>query len=232
MRHLKTSLAVLGGVTVLVLAGNTVAMAATGQNFLLGKGNNANAQTTLARTTAGTVLSLRGTSLSGTPLAVNGRGKVTNLNADTIDGYDSTVLRDKTYLYTREISAANATTSYEVPLTGLPVGTYEIGYSAYANGTLAEGDTITCYLDQLQGVNSLRFVGEDRSYAIGGNRPSVSGSGVLAISGTQTVSLICDATFAFYTYASEPIQVYANPTTIVGGSSNLRVTAPKAVVKQ
>ena len=59
MRHLKTSLAVLGAATVLVLAGNTVALAATGQNFLLGKGNSANAQATLAEMTRSADLNVR-----------------------------------------------------------------------------------------------------------------------------------------------------------------------------
>lgn len=89
MRHLKTTLAVLGAVTILVLASNTVAIAATGKGFILGKINSANKQTTLTRTTNGPVLKLNAKSATGTPLAVRGSGKVANLNADKIDGKDS-----------------------------------------------------------------------------------------------------------------------------------------------
>jgi hypothetical protein len=89
MRHLKTTLAVLGAVTVLVLAGNSIAMAATGKAFILGKGNSANKMTSLSRTTAGSALKLKTTTSAAAPMVVNGRGKVGNLNADLLDGKDS-----------------------------------------------------------------------------------------------------------------------------------------------
>jgi len=54
MRHLKTTLAVLGAVTVLALAGDTIALGTTGHAFILGKVNKANAVTTLKRTTGRT----------------------------------------------------------------------------------------------------------------------------------------------------------------------------------
>jgi hypothetical protein len=71
MRHLKTTLAVVGAAVILALAGNTVALAATGQNFLLGKTNLASTVTTVERTTAGPAF------------------KITNLNADKLDGLSS-----------------------------------------------------------------------------------------------------------------------------------------------
>ena len=90
MRSLKTLLTVVGAVTVLVLASNTLALAATGHALILGKKNTANKMTKLKRTTAGPALKLKTTSSSATPLKVNGRGKVANLNADLLDGKDST----------------------------------------------------------------------------------------------------------------------------------------------
>ena len=50
MRHLKTVLAVIGAALVIVLAGNTVSLAATGKPLLLGKGNTTGKLTTLSRT--------------------------------------------------------------------------------------------------------------------------------------------------------------------------------------
>ena len=58
MRHLKTILAVLGAATILVLAANTVVLAATGQSLVLGKSNSANTATSLQRTTGGAALKL------------------------------------------------------------------------------------------------------------------------------------------------------------------------------
>jgi hypothetical protein len=89
MRSLKTLLTVIGAVTVLVLAGNTVAFATTGHSFILGKTNKANKVTTLKRTTNGPALSLLAKPLSSAPFTVNTTGKVTNLNADSLDGLDS-----------------------------------------------------------------------------------------------------------------------------------------------
>jgi hypothetical protein len=89
MRHLKTFLTVLGAVTVLVLAGNTVALATTGHSFILGKSNSANKLTSLSRTTSGPALKVTTKRSSNPPFQVNGKGKVTNLNADMIDGKDS-----------------------------------------------------------------------------------------------------------------------------------------------
>jgi hypothetical protein len=90
MRSFKTILTVVGAVTVLVLAANTVAYAATGGKFILGKTNKANKVSTLKRTTNGSALNLITKSSSNAPLSTNGKGKVANLNADMLDGKDST----------------------------------------------------------------------------------------------------------------------------------------------
>jgi hypothetical protein len=70
-----------------------VSYAATGGSFLLGKSNTSGAQTILRNTATTPILALS-TSRSGqVPLAVSANaGKATNLNADKLDGLDSTVL--------------------------------------------------------------------------------------------------------------------------------------------
>lgn len=86
MKLSKASFAA-GAVTALILGSGT-AYAATGGTFLLGKSNSAGATTSLTNS-AGTALSL--TSKSGTaPLKVSSSTKVANLNADKLDGLDST----------------------------------------------------------------------------------------------------------------------------------------------
>lgn len=142
MRHLKTLLTVIGAVTVLVLAANTVALAATGQGFILGASNSANKVTKLSRTTSGSVLSLHSKSAANAPLTVNGRGKVTNLNADLLDGLDSTSLRAKTYIYS--LPSQNLVSVMNVIFSSLPSGLYRGTYNVTmtVNGS---ANPLNCY---------------------------------------------------------------------------------------
>jgi hypothetical protein len=89
MHRLKTFLTVIGAVTILVLAANTVAYAATGGKFILGKTNKANKVTTLKRTTSGAALNLVTKPSTTAPFTVNSNGTVANLNADMVDGHDT-----------------------------------------------------------------------------------------------------------------------------------------------
>lgn len=93
--RLISLLTVFGAVTVLALSANSVAIASTGKGFILGKKNSASTVTTLKRTTPGAALSLRTKSNASAPMTVNGKGRVTNLNADKLDGLDSSALATK-----------------------------------------------------------------------------------------------------------------------------------------
>lgn len=232
MNRMKSMLTVLGAVTLLVLVANGVSVAATGKNFLLGKANSAGTLTTLTRTTNGPVLSLKSRTGAGAPLVVNGKGRVANLNADRLDGLDSSVLRSRSYVWTREITSAEASTSWAYTLAGLPSGTYQVGYSVFPNGSVSTGDTLTCYITlQNSGGGALRYVGENRSVSADGLRPSVSGTGIMEVGGTQSIALKCDASFPFFTFTGQEVQIFANPTTLAGGSSNLRSTAGARLAK-
>ena len=84
--------AVLAGVAMTVgLAG--VGYGATGGSFILGSANSANRTTTLT-SSAGPALSLRAPAGSA-PLAVNSTTKVSRLNADLVDGLDSSAFQRK-----------------------------------------------------------------------------------------------------------------------------------------
>jgi hypothetical protein len=100
----KTTL--LTVVMALTLATVTPALAANGGNFLLGKGNLATAVTLLKGTVAGPALQVYNPSTSTAataalfqvaaghpPFKVNSAIKVPNLNADAVDGLDSTQLQ-------------------------------------------------------------------------------------------------------------------------------------------
>ena len=104
MAKLRTLLTVIGAVTVLVLAGNTVALATTGHAFVLGQANKAGKATTLKRTSSGPALNLVTRPLGSAPFAVNGTGKVANLNADALDGQDSSAFAPSSVLASTPIA--------------------------------------------------------------------------------------------------------------------------------
>ncbi|MGH3088648.1 MAG: hypothetical protein ACRDSJ_15190 [Rubrobacteraceae bacterium] len=70
-----------------VFGAASMALAANGKPFLLGKSNVATKVSKLVKDGVGPALDLRVD--SGAPLAVNSAEKVENLNADTLDGTDS-----------------------------------------------------------------------------------------------------------------------------------------------
>jgi hypothetical protein len=87
--RLRPSPAGVIAVLALAVAATGTAEAATGGTFLLGRGNTATSTTSLSNT-RGVALSLGGG--SGQPaLAVNNTVKVSRLNADLLDGLDSTL---------------------------------------------------------------------------------------------------------------------------------------------
>ena len=92
-------------VAALTLATATPALAATGGNFLLGMANTATGITQLTANIANPAMKLINTSTSTgatalnlqtastkPPMTVNSATKVTNLNADTVDGKDSSAI--------------------------------------------------------------------------------------------------------------------------------------------
>lgn len=105
------------GVAIL-LVGGTAATAATGGTFLLGRSNSATATTGLTNT-AGTALSLA--SKAGTPpLKVNNSTKVARLNADYVDGVDSTALQRRVTGTCADGAISSVTATGTVTCTALP----------------------------------------------------------------------------------------------------------------
>ena len=79
-------------VMALVFGVATMALGATGGNFLLGQRNVADAISTLVRQGPGPALSLV-VEANQPPLRVNSAARVANLNSDKLDGLDSTQLK-------------------------------------------------------------------------------------------------------------------------------------------
>ena len=216
MRTLRTVLTVIGAVTVLVLAGNTVSLAATGHGLILGKTNKANKVTTLKRTTAGSPLSLVATASGTAPFTTNGKGKVTNLNADKVDGIDSSALQTRSYVF-RSAFAAKTQVNFDL---ALPNGSYLVSYSNFFVGVTAP-DAVQCYVEEHVPPSAPRDTAYSSfNFTSGNSAPGLTGSGLATKTAGGTVSVHCDThTGTFSTDPATPMEIVATPTRIVSLSS-------------
>jgi hypothetical protein len=216
MQKLKTFLTVIGAVTILVLAANTAVYAATGGKFILGKVNKANTVSTLKRTTNGPALNLTTKSSASAPLSTNATGKVGNLNADRLDGYDSSALRPSSYVFTRVVGSAN--TSQTVDLGSLPAGTYQFGYSVYMQGGGIDNGYASCYFYRGRS-GDYTYYGESRIMTRTSVTPGLSGTAIIEVRPTDDFAFYCVATQSWTTDPSQRMQVSATRTNVVGGGA-------------
>ena len=167
-------LTILLAALLLVGAANLGAFAATGGPLLLGKGNTASKTTKLKNTGNKAALSL--TSKPGQPpLQVSNSTKVTNLNADLVDGLDSAALKSKSYVY--NLAATNVATPHVIfALTGLPAGKYVANFSVTGQSNASGG--IQCYLATGSG-GTLSTPVLSTGIAGGGGTFSLSGGGFI-----------------------------------------------------
>lgn len=157
----------------LVGAANLGAFAATGGPLLLGKSNTSDKTTKLKTTGKGAALSLKSKS-DEAPLAVSNDTKVAKLNADSIDGLDSSALRTTSYTYT--LSGTSTTNFLRFNLSGLPAGHYTAAYyvSTLINGG---GTQASCYfysgvpLDKPQVYATGTSIGGPNNWFISGGGP-------------------------------------------------------------
>lgn len=185
-----TLLTVIGALTVLVLAGNTVALATTGKAILAGKINTSTQPTTLTRTTLGTALVVKTKSTANAPLAVNGKGRVTNLNADKLDSLDSTQLATNTTVYTdSDFTTSHNSQSYWHFNVG--AGDYAISYSVGVQPDTS-GATVLC-----------GFIASPDAYAWESGQKENAYSGVW-LSGTATKHFTAAQTVRFFCNSSAP----------------------------
>jgi hypothetical protein len=213
MRNLKSVLAVLGAAVILVLAANTVSIAATGQALLLGKSNSANANTSITRTTSGSVLKLKSALSSNSPLTVNGKGKVTNLNADQVDGLSGSALQNRIIRY--RIPASSGSNAYTWHLAGLPSGTYMATYSVYTLTAISNGQ---CWLRKPVG-SAFKLVA---NAAIGSTTASWNASGVVTTAEVSDLHCQGSGNFTVNTQAAGPTEVtFTRIDHVTPGSSSL-----------
>ena len=175
MRTLKSVLTVIGAVTVLVLAGNTIAFATTGHGLILGKANKAKQLTSLKRSTSGPALRLTTKSSAIAPLVVNGRAKVDNLNADLVDGLDAASLQTLPVVY--RIPTEVGVTSFSVGFPGLAPGLYQASFSIVARMSV-NGSTINCGMEQ-PGSDYYELMAYGSSF--GASYSTTSASGIIDV---------------------------------------------------
>lgn len=156
MRHLKNGLVVLLSTLLLITAIDHVAFAATGKSLLLGKKNTASKQTTIVRTSPGPVLKLKSKDATKPPLKVNGTGRVANLNADKLDGLDSSQLATKASVD----GVRTSVDSLPVPVAWGSVASGAIADLSHTHGVaeVAWDSTLNRYLITLSDISSFYYL--------------------------------------------------------------------------
>jgi len=203
-----SSFAVLGAVAVLVLAANTVALATTGKALLAGKINTSSKVTTLVRTTPGTGLQVKTKSSTNPPFAVNGRGKVVNLNVDKVDGLDGGT-RAFTWSYTGTVPATRTFT-----LGGLPSGNYLISWDLYIRANQVPAGTLAdCYLSAGGPTGDRRYSGEAAGTHTTSFGIPLSSTGLVVNNPNGDVVLECRTTGAasWTAFTDQPVRITAVP---------------------
>jgi len=175
MKRPHISPALVISLVALFVSMSGAAWAATGGNFILGQANSATTQTGLTANFAGKTLQLTNTSMASgaTPLGLTpGAGrpplvtpsstKVTNLNADKLDGLDSTQLQRRVTgtcavnSAVQSVAAGGAVSCAAFPQGSSPINV-DMPFSRTDHGTTTvfsgNGLTITttCYIENVGG---------------------------------------------------------------------------------
>ena len=202
MRWFKSLLTVVGAVTVLVLAGNTLTLAATGHPLIAGHSNKARKITTLKRTADGAALRLKTTATSA-PLEVTGRGKVANLNADQVDGLEGPDLLTRSLVFRAAVVSYDDYVRVSLPL---PEGTWLVSFSAHLKMQSQPHGEAECYLTQLDGTDNFLA---DTTFEPGSSNPSLTGSDLVTKQAGVGVALECTSATPFITASNLPLRVVA-----------------------
>jgi len=215
-RRIPTLLAVIGATTILVLAANTAALATTGHALLIGRFNSSTHATTISRSTSGAALSVHTHSRLNAPLAVNGRGRVANLNADLVDGLDSTALRTRAFVFTAEPINEKDDVRYTLKL---PSGSYVVNYSNFFSG--AKDGGIECFLEQDIPGHQTLFTGYSSLVHDASQNwdPALAGSGLVTKVAAGSIVVRCDAQDTFSTEDGLPLRITATPIKIVSSQA-------------
>lgn len=208
MRRLKTFVSALVVALVVIASLDYAASAATGHAFVLGQLNKANRTTALQRTTSGPALTLT-TSSAAAPLTVNGRGRVANLNADRIDGLDSSALVGVRAQVSRFVFDATELVHAGAMPTLAP-GTYlatlDVAFIG-AGGSAAVPTGLSCEFVQT-GIGDTEVErGLVQSSMSVNDVPALSSTTVLTTQDGDHLTLLCSASKAWTTNENRPAEV-------------------------
>jgi hypothetical protein len=201
MKKLKTVLTAATLALFLVVAGDYLAYAATGDSLILGRGNNANKITSLTRTTNGPVLNLDVKNRAAAPLKVDGAGRVANLNADRVDGKHANQLGVRTSVFTHPLNATSIS-SLNLTLPGVAPGTYLVTVNGWIYGPSTATMECRVFVTDTSASAAHTWNRSD----INGYYP-VTGAGLIEVP-SGSVSFRCNmATGNYSTFSGSPIQV-------------------------
>ncbi len=204
MKSLKATAAALVVGLFLVMATDYIALAANGKPLILGQLNKASRVTIVksSKTTAAKFVSPS----TKPPIAVSNSRVVAKLNADLVDGKSASQLASRAYQAFFPL-AEQSGTLFALEMPTVPPGKYLATYSAYTemNTTIASPETISCYLSR---VGEKFYTGETVTNSNDGAL-GASGAGVVALSGSQSLQLVCAWTNSrtFKTFSTEPIEI-------------------------
>ncbi|MBF4768719.1 hypothetical protein ISU10_13185 [Nocardioides agariphilus] len=210
-QKLKSGLIALAVGIVLVAALDWAAAAATGRSMILGQWNQADHSTTLKNTKSGPALDLRA---SGPALKVSNGKKIAKLNADQLDGLDSTDLQSNRNV-TYQWSATNHTGGFTQAIPDQPAGSYVISFSLQMNGaqgTEADPNVINCRIDQTTtvGIDTLKARLADTQLPSIDTIPTLNGSNPVVLATGDKLTLACTMTrngLSWTTPVTQPITV-------------------------
>ncbi|WP_372735801.1 hypothetical protein, partial [Nocardioides sp.] len=157
------------------------------------------------------------TKANSAPLKINSKVKVGNLNADRLDGLDSSAL--ETLTYTFPLSGTTLNTKMTFALPGLRPGIYLATYAVTAQ-VYGAGGTLVCDFDNGQAEQVI-----NNNFVSGGGRVFVSAAGVLdARTSTYVFECVTDGTHFDVPSPAGPASVHLTridktintPTTGVG----------------
>ena len=176
--RLKSFLSALGILCALLVSVDYVSFAATGQSVILGRVNKADDVTKVVRTTPGPALQLR-TRPGTPPLKVNRTAKVAKLNADRLDGLDSSDFAKNSVVTAFEPAACQSATVGTTFAKVLDLGTF----TKYADDTYLRLDVAGRYNVDAQDGNGTTFEVrvDDMPTSIGGASLVVSSSAFVQV---------------------------------------------------
>ena len=185
--RLKSVLSTLGIACALVVGLDYVSFAATGSSLILGHSNSANAATTITRTTSGPAVSFK--SKSGSPsIAVNQPTKISHLNADLLDGKDSTSFATKSTTKVYKYTAATGATSHQFNIPIPADGQYLVTYSVPMSLSGSSNQWAYCEIGQQDVLPFGNYLGSAHTSGFTGPSAVPNNGPSLGLSGTAVIN--------------------------------------------